>query len=113
MSCPQYLTLDPISSTGTRDIAIDITYNLETDEFLTEVAVVSSQPTLLAISNVGWNDQPINENGRVIGSRKAAVFSMAGLIDQATANVDLELTFTGSNGSSDAYTLVAQIRDTL
>ena len=107
------LEIDPISSEGTRDIAISLAGDLETGETISSVTVTSGNETVLGITNVAVNVAPISYKNVTAAIGEAVLFRITGLLAGACWRGEITLDFTGNQGSKDCYRIRINVKDKL
>ena len=108
------IAFDPISATGTRDLAINLTSRLESAETLSAATVTSANASVLAVSNTQINVSAFTIDGVTVAIGKGVTFTVTGL----AAGTDLDqfpltVAFTGTSGTGDTYEVILPIDDKL
>ena len=100
------LRFDPISGTGTHDVAVSLANALESGELVTDPPTVStSDAALLVASAPGINAAAIDQDGVTAAIGEAAVFTLTGQVATTNKTVQVYLTYVGTAGSSGTYTI--------
>ncbi|MEM8944122.1 MAG: hypothetical protein AAGD11_02985 [Planctomycetota bacterium] len=107
------LKFDPISSPDAkRDVFVDLSAALETDEKLVLATVVSTHPTVLAVSNVAINEDSVSTGGLTTAAGQGVHLTVATLLN-SQAIVPIEVFFEGDSGTNGKYQIIQPIVNVL
>ena len=104
----------PIGGTGTADITVDLTGELETSEVLTGTQDVTSEDTdVLTLGTPTINSSELTKkNGTTVAIGKAISFKVTQVLD-VNRHVKITVDFAGDSNTSGTYKVFQQLKTVL
>ena len=104
----------PIGGSGTADITVDLTGELETDEVLTGAQTVTSEDTaVLTLGSATINTAALTKkNGTTVAIGKAITFKVT-QVGSANRYVKITVDFVGGSSTTGPYTVFQELKTEL